>query len=141
MIRRPPRSTRTDTLFPYTTLFRSVTWRGEPAFDDHRRRHCVQRRRIATPAPALGAVEREPLRRLDRTGTLVHQHHRQPVSRLQFTRERLGALADPLVAAVSRPTITHPPPVPHPFVRQTAPRLPVPLSSLDQQPPPPRPPR
>src|SRR3546814_6991448 len=27
MIRRPPRSTRTDTLFPYTTLFRS----GDPA--------------------------------------------------------------------------------------------------------------
>src|SRR3546814_16705357 len=27
MIRRPPRSTRTDTLFPYTTLFRSL---GEP---------------------------------------------------------------------------------------------------------------
>src|SRR3546814_2367984 len=26
MIRRPPRSTRTDTLFPYTTLFRSVHW-------------------------------------------------------------------------------------------------------------------
>src|SRR3546814_13646078 len=24
MIRRPPRSTRTDTLFPYTTLFRSM---------------------------------------------------------------------------------------------------------------------
>src|SRR3546814_2901911 len=30
MIRRPPRSTRTDTLFPYTTLFRSCTHdRGE----------------------------------------------------------------------------------------------------------------
>src|SRR3546814_16981637 len=28
MIRRPPRSTRTDTLFPYTTLFRS--WKGGP---------------------------------------------------------------------------------------------------------------
>src|SRR3546814_19966711 len=28
MIRRPPRSTRTDTLFPYTTLFRSQSlWR------------------------------------------------------------------------------------------------------------------
>src|SRR3546814_8473734 len=26
MIRRPPRSTRTDTLFPYTTLFRSGRW-------------------------------------------------------------------------------------------------------------------
>src|SRR3546814_14521410 len=29
MIRRPPRSTRTDTLFPYTTLFRSS---GQDAF-------------------------------------------------------------------------------------------------------------
>src|SRR3546814_3159598 len=30
MIRRPPRSTRTDTLFPYTTLFRSRTFfKGE----------------------------------------------------------------------------------------------------------------
>src|SRR3546814_13745300 len=38
MIRRPPRSTRTDTLFPYTTLFRSC---GPPypvpevVFDEH----------------------------------------------------------------------------------------------------------
>src|SRR3546814_10743846 len=31
MIRRPPRSTRTDTLFPYTTLFRS---RGDQHADD-----------------------------------------------------------------------------------------------------------
>src|SRR3546814_16719613 len=31
MIRRPPRSTRTDTLFPYTTLFRSIF--GERKFD------------------------------------------------------------------------------------------------------------
>src|SRR3546814_16843791 len=28
MIRRPPRSTRTDTLFPYTTLFRSLAGSG-----------------------------------------------------------------------------------------------------------------
>src|SRR3546814_9557594 len=28
MIRRPPRSTRTDTLFPYTTLFRSLVAEG-----------------------------------------------------------------------------------------------------------------
>src|SRR3546814_3267080 len=34
MIRRPPRSTRTDTLFPYTTLFRSLA--GSPAFDAER---------------------------------------------------------------------------------------------------------
>src|SRR3546814_1380137 len=31
MIRRPPRSTRTDTLFPYTTLFRSDVWRAREA--------------------------------------------------------------------------------------------------------------
>src|SRR3546814_3582633 len=33
MIRRPPRSTRTDTLFPYTTLFRSG-FRGAAVFPD-----------------------------------------------------------------------------------------------------------
>src|SRR3546814_9103869 len=32
MRRRPPRSTRTDTLFPYTTLFRSTRAEGGPAF-------------------------------------------------------------------------------------------------------------
>src|SRR3546814_19904821 len=31
MIRRPPRSTRTDTLFPYTTLFRSHAGREKPS--------------------------------------------------------------------------------------------------------------
>src|SRR3546814_5550238 len=31
MIRRPPRSTRTDTLFPYTTLFRSLVFAQQPA--------------------------------------------------------------------------------------------------------------
>src|SRR3546814_879107 len=30
MILRPPRSTRTDTLFPYTTLFRSIARQGNP---------------------------------------------------------------------------------------------------------------
>src|SRR3546814_4519065 len=29
MIRRPPRSTRTDTLFPYTTLFRSASLKAK----------------------------------------------------------------------------------------------------------------
>src|SRR3546814_18669743 len=32
MIRRPPRSTRTDTLFPYTTLFRSLVSSSSQAF-------------------------------------------------------------------------------------------------------------
>src|SRR3546814_13880740 len=34
MIRRPPRSTRTDTLFPYTTLFRSTALRLRPRCAD-----------------------------------------------------------------------------------------------------------
>src|SRR3546814_16397615 len=37
MLRRPPRSTRTDTLFPYTTLFRSSL--GSDRSDDHRHMH------------------------------------------------------------------------------------------------------
>src|SRR3546814_4475716 len=35
MIRRPPRSTRTDTLFPYTTLFRSPLEKREERAETH----------------------------------------------------------------------------------------------------------
>src|SRR3546814_9813564 len=35
MIRRPPRSTRTDTLFPYTTLFRCLRSRGHCGRNAH----------------------------------------------------------------------------------------------------------
>src|SRR3546814_6394421 len=45
MIRRPPRSTRTDTLFPYTTLFRSRP-RCPPPADDGRRDGGTDLRRI-----------------------------------------------------------------------------------------------
>src|SRR3546814_13009376 len=44
MIRRPPRSTRTDTLFPYTTLFRSVP-HGLPAIVWGHRRPVLSPRR------------------------------------------------------------------------------------------------
>src|SRR3546814_10583273 len=55
MIRRPPRSTRTDTLFPYTTLFRSVQTRGD-------RHQFGRRRRIEIgSAEARGALERTVL--------------------------------------------------------------------------------
>src|SRR3546814_16670791 len=59
MIRRPPRSTRTDTLFPYTTLFRSVDILGPQAGHlegDGARLLCrgdgqvVHRRNLAVPA-------------------------------------------------------------------------------------------
>src|SRR3546814_8614768 len=41
MIRRPPRSTRTDTLFPYTTLFRSVAVAGQHVGVGHARHRAV----------------------------------------------------------------------------------------------------
>src|SRR3546814_12089036 len=46
MLRRPPRSTRTGTLFPYTTLFRSTGLRqaylaGEVALTPHPRAHAL----------------------------------------------------------------------------------------------------
>src|SRR3546814_4941165 len=48
MIRRPPRSTRTDTLFPYTTLFRSVGSFPVPGGDGWASRFC---RTCGSPAP------------------------------------------------------------------------------------------
>src|SRR3546814_11792873 len=73
MIRRPPRSTRTDTLFPYTTLFRSINRRpappgaaplegtrnGRPPDPSERRVRC---RPDAPPLPTAAAVG---CRRLD----------------------------------------------------------------------------
>src|SRR3546814_7127836 len=59
MIRRPPRSTRTDTLFPYTTLFRSdlagARWQGRRGPDPH-----PHRANIEGSAPAaVGGTERQ----------------------------------------------------------------------------------
>src|SRR3546814_9832149 len=60
MIRRPPRSTRTDTLFPYTTLFRSFRREGVvPPF------HRV----VAKTAALHRAAQQLPVRALLRGGT------------------------------------------------------------------------
>src|SRR3546814_7926534 len=61
MIRRPPRSTRTDTLFPYTTLFRSPWHQPQhrlPVFGDDQ--------------PAL--PRRRPLDQLHRRGLRSEEH-------------------------------------------------------------------
>src|SRR3546814_2556480 len=54
MIRRPPRSTRTDTLFPYTTLFRSGLHRGGLSGGDRRTRQGGQPARIRRDDRVLG---------------------------------------------------------------------------------------
>src|SRR3546814_5355333 len=60
MIRRPPRSTRTDTLFPYTTLFRSVdaasNEEGHAMSDDRDR---ITETRTTEPADAPPAQRSE----------------------------------------------------------------------------------
>src|SRR3546814_9672936 len=84
MIRRPPRSTRTDTLFPYTTLFRSLPSptpprRRPPSADrsvpdgheDLRRTATAVRRfdRQGEPEPVVDADL--ALRRPDRAGAML----------------------------------------------------------------------
>src|SRR3546814_3342674 len=69
MIRRPPRSTRTDTLFPYTTLFRSGAGAPSP-----RRRRRRQHRDTAADA---GLAGRPPHRREDGDG-VSQQRRAQP---------------------------------------------------------------
>src|SRR3546814_21038043 len=60
MIRRPPRSTRTDTLFPYTTLFRSPAVAAIPAKPEPVRR---QQHEALEGAGLSGTAPRQRSRR------------------------------------------------------------------------------
>src|SRR3546814_4547494 len=78
MIRRPPRSTRTDTLVPYTTLFRSASRAARPRPKDradeqprpHYRRRAAPARRRRRPAHPRSVVALPDVGRLSR-------HHRR----------------------------------------------------------------
>src|SRR3546814_11162221 len=66
IIRRPPRSTRTDTLFPYTTLFRSERPAASTAGDggqfrvsDRHLRPCAERQSQLLPEPLAAADVRD----------------------------------------------------------------------------------
>src|SRR3546814_16327081 len=90
MIRRPPRSTRTDTLFPYTTLFRSNADDGgvagllEPgrcpvARRQHAQQRCADAAACGFAAGGVGearvlvATDR-PLRRGEHAAAVADQH-------------------------------------------------------------------
>src|SRR3546814_9707166 len=77
MIRRPPRSTRTDTLFPYTTLFRS---------DRQRDRLCRQE------IESAGVRGSDPRRRTRRRARRLHDR----AAEHQRAADRHGRLAAPL---------------------------------------------
>src|SRR3546814_7700137 len=61
MLRRPPGSTRTDTLFPYTTLFRSIETPMTAAIIDGKAYAEALRARVAAAVPAfVEATGRKP---------------------------------------------------------------------------------
>src|SRR3546814_13006111 len=68
MIRRPPRSTRTDTLFPYTTLFRS----------DRQRRSVCRRAQCKTGRDLRNAIDPGQVRRQEVLESIERgDHHTQ----------------------------------------------------------------
>src|SRR3546814_2779051 len=68
MIRRPPRSTRTDTLLPYTTLFRSCGIDRDVRQAQRIIDAVGEPRRILEPIIASEAIEREQVRILEIDG-------------------------------------------------------------------------
>src|SRR3546814_14857117 len=99
MIRRPPRSTRTDTLFPYTTLFRTSPSPRSPE------RRVDRRRGVGEPGGAfLGDVEMilqpdaEAVRHDDHR--LVGETHSGGEGRL-VASHKIGGLVDRQADAVT----------------------------------------
>src|SRR3546814_13255980 len=90
MTRRPPRSTRTDTLFPYTSLFRSLplhrTRRGRPGHSrGDRRRPRRDQPRARSGRKRFGeacVVNAEPLRPLARSEE--HTSELQSLMRISY---------------------------------------------------------
>src|SRR3546814_9283983 len=90
MIRRPPRSTRTDTLFPYTTLFRSQI--GSAAVNDIKRR--IQ---LGQSIRGVGLCFKADTRRSHCTGSSASSGF---ISQVQRGRLRIGQrYADRLASA------------------------------------------
>src|SRR3546814_11876931 len=103
MIRRPPRSTRTDTLFPYTTLFRSVDYqpcRQVEAVAGSRGDEADVARRPVPAALQVGgdvAAEAGQCQRPGEAGTAAEN---DPGERLQ--RRELGDLRHSLQLEIGR---------------------------------------
>src|SRR3546814_4654006 len=105
MIRRPPRSTRTDTLFPYTTLFRSVVVDAAGGADLGVVAHAPQQavgdargaaRAARDLAGALGyAVDAQDLRRaLHDPGQVFGAVELQPLDDAEAVAQRRGQQAE-----------------------------------------------
>src|SRR3546814_11725230 len=105
MIRRPPRSTRTDTLFPYTTLFRSVEGGGIDHLDLHRLLRLAVALAANHPGMHLGGHV-APRRDLADLVDFLHRHRRRLAPGLLWGRF-LGAC--PHLRRPSNPPFTSAP--------------------------------
>src|SRR3546814_19325272 len=94
MLRRPPISTRTDTLFPYTTLFRSN--RHDEIFVESHGRLLRHAGAFSGEQAVLGVIERivSPLgRRIDESSPMVDARLRDG--------SRVNAVIDPEIGRAS----------------------------------------
>src|SRR3546814_3333407 len=88
MTRRPPRSTRTDTLFPYTTLFRSTGWLCDERRGQHLRELVpnipANRLMIETDAPYLLPRTLSPKPKDRRNRSEEHTSELQSLMRISY---------------------------------------------------------
>src|SRR3546814_9253480 len=106
MIRRPPRSTRTDTLFPYTTLYRSLQRRHIDAPVGGMAECGVRGTEVADPAGEAAGVDAGHAGQVDRPQPVVEVPRGAVVRRVgdvapENAAERGGGRARP-VAGVDR---------------------------------------
>src|SRR3546814_4751676 len=83
MNRRPPRSTRTDTLFPYTTLFRSP-WLFRRPVDLPERRADRQEVAWVSAARHINGARRLSLKRYAHTRSEEHTSELQSLMRISY---------------------------------------------------------
>src|SRR3546814_18353311 len=93
MIRRPPRSTRTDTLFPYTTLFRSERIERRCSRERDRGRKRTYQRTDLIARIGTRCVDGKPVgnitpRRQRQVLALVADTQREPVTEDERSEER-----------------------------------------------------
>src|SRR3546814_6594464 len=119
MIRRPPRSTRTDTLFPYTTLFRSTRRPRRPArlgpgdrgaasrdpdrtrqtrraAEDHGDRQRLSRSRHAARRSEEHTSELQSLMRISYAVFCLKKKNRNQIHHNTLTTQPLDSLSIPL---------------------------------------------
>src|SRR3546814_16596405 len=89
MYRRPPRSTRTDTLFPYTTLFRSSLKARAVGFLSRREHSRLELERKLAPYAADAAELERVLDQLEREQWLSNQRFAQALVNRRAQRQGL----------------------------------------------------